>query len=428
MSAPTPAARLEALAAQSPPRRLGKQDFEPARLDRLRELHAKDDFLGALAEAQLEAAAGRFDAADAALGSTLRRFGTLLTQAPHFASALFCAAVACQRIDLAGAVLSLREEHPYRIGFATLVPAKMVIRTSVEADRTCFIEVSPGAIGGAHIERLLAQLFGLARLLTPYARDNALPAGTCLASMGDVASLPGLGFSGADARVQLLPDPHFIGSQGYETMRATLAAEDVSWAERKPVAFWRGSSTGMRRKPERHWRSLQRVQLCEIAAASNGLIDAGLNKVVQATAEEAAEIAQAGLMRPSVPATEFRRYRYQIDVDGNSNSWAGLFIKLLTGSPVLKIASPRDFRQWYYGKLEPWVNFVPVRADLADLQARVQDLRRDDARAQAIGQAGAELAASLDFASQVEGAKAAIAAAFTAYDGSFGVAKGRPKV
>ena len=50
-----------------------------------------------------------------------------------------------------------------------------------------------------------------------------------------------------------------------------------------------------------------------------------------------------GLFAASVPETSFGNYKYQIDIDGVSNSWSGLFQKLLTGSPVLKVSSPVGF-------------------------------------------------------------------------------------
>ena len=49
-----------------------------------------------------------------------------------------------------------------------------------------------------------------------------------------------------------------------------------------------------------------------------------------------------------------------------SNSWSGLFTKLLTGSTVLKVESPMGFRQWYYDRLKPFEHYVPVRPDLAE--------------------------------------------------------------
>jgi hypothetical protein len=59
--------------------------------------------------------------------------------------------------------------------------------------------------------------------------------------------------------------------------------------------------------------------------------------------------------------------KYQIDIDGNSSSWPGLFQRLLSGDTVLKVTSNKGWRQWYYDDLLPWENFVPVASDLSDL-------------------------------------------------------------
>ena len=44
---------------------------------------------------------------------------------------------------------------------------------------------------------------------------------------------------------------------------------------------------------------------------------------------------------------------------------AGCFWKLAGNSVVLKVEGRNE--QWYYDRLVPWVHFVPVRADLSDL-------------------------------------------------------------
>jgi hypothetical protein len=59
-----------------------------------------------------------------------------------------------------------------------------------------------------------------------------------------------------------------------------------------------------------------------------------------------------------------------IDIDGNANSWDGLFWKLLSNSVVLKVESNNS--QWYYSQLKPWHHFVPVKADLSDLVEKVE--------------------------------------------------------
>ena len=61
-------------------------------------------------------------------------------------------------------------------------------------------------------------------------------------------------------------------------------------------------------------------------------------------------------------------HAWQIDIDGNVNSW-GLLWKLLSGSCVLRVQSPR--RQWFHHRLQPWEHLVPVQADLSDLDGKL---------------------------------------------------------
>ena len=122
-------------------------------------------------------------------------------------------------------------------------------------------------------------------------------------------------------------------------------------------------------------------------------------------------------MRPYMPPIEFNRYKYQIDIDGNTNSWPGLFWKLLSGSPVLKVASPSGHRQWYYDRLRPWINFVPVAADMSDLVDKLRWLRQHDAAAHAIGERGQALALSMDYEGELQRAGRTITAALRYFAG-----------
>ena len=95
-------------------------------------------------------------------------------------------------------------------------------------------------------------------------------------------------------------------------------------------------------------------------------------------------------MRAYIPDHTLAFFRYHIDIDGASNAWRSLFLKLLSGSPVVKVESAWGFRQWYYDRLVPWVNYVPVRSDLADFIEAVEWIKAHDDEAQKIGQAGRE--------------------------------------
>jgi hypothetical protein len=83
----------------------------------------------------------------------------------------------------------------------------------------------------------------------------------------------------------------------------------------------------------------------------------------------------------------------------------------LTGSPVLKVASPCGYRQWYYDRLRPWTNFVPVSAEMTDLMEKIAWLRRHDDTARRIGENGQALAMSLRYEAELGAAGRTIAAA-----------------
>jgi len=193
----------------------------------------------------------------------------------------------------------------------------------------------------------------------------------------------------------LLPDSQFLSSLGHRDARDQFEGCWVPWTGRDRKVVWRGSTTGQARQ----WRELPRIRLCELAREHGSpLLDVGITKIVQISdSASIAEIERSGLMRDYMPWRELINYKYQLDVDGNSNSWAGFFQRLLTGSPVLKVASPLGYRQWFYGQLKPWENFIPVASDMSDLVDKVAWLAAHDAAAQEIGDCGRRLALSLDY-------------------------------
>ncbi|WP_353208976.1 glycosyl transferase family 90 [Sphingorhabdus sp.] len=193
----------------------------------------------------------------------------------------------------------------------------------------------------------------------------------------------------------LIPDPYFVSSRGYENERNAYGK--VPWVSRRDELYWRGADTGVWRYNTIH--DAPRVAVCLLAQAHSGLIDARITRT-EPTANEARNRAYyeaEGLLGPEEDQAEILNYRYQIDIDGNTSTWSGFFLKLLTGSPVLKVTSELSWRQWYYDQLKPWEHYVPVRADLADLVEQLHWLRSNPSDAQRIGSAGRAFALSMDF-------------------------------
>ena len=256
-------------------------------------------------------------------------------------------------------------------------------------------------------------------LLLYYQGLPDVPPGEVLLSVEDHGTLPGLMYCGGPApEFHLIPDPIFLAGNGYEEVKRTYGSPGIPWQERRPTAFWRGTTTGWhdcRGEPLEHWRDLPRIRLCELGTTAAGadLLDVGITGVVQVEDPSAvAEVERSGLMKRPTPWRDFQARKLQIDIDGNTNSWPGLFMKLATGSPVLKVASPGGFRQWFYDRLIPWYNFVPVAADLSDLLDKVAWLLARDEVAHQIGRNGQLLADSMTKRGEMVLAERTIRAAF----------------
>jgi hypothetical protein len=220
-------------------------------------------------------------------------------------------------------------------------------------------------------------------------------------NLGDCGSVPGAAFCDYRPEYLLIPDAEFLANQGYYWSRRTFAEKNMPWSHRRRTAFWRGSSTG--HAQDNNWRSLPRVRLCLLAQQHQDLFDVGLHNITQMADPNAADrMRDEGILADYVADSRFDEFKFHIDIDGNTNAWSALFRKLLSGSPVLKVASPFGFRQWYYDKLVPWMNYVPVTADMTDLVEKVRWLMSHGQHAKCIGEAGRELALSLDYDIEVE--------------------------
>ena len=256
-------------------------------------------------------------------------------------------------------------------------------------------------------------------LFAAYSRLQEQEIGSVFINQGDVGQTPGLAYCDSRPDYFLIPDYIFMPSKGYRYARKILRDNRIAWQDRMPVAFWRGATTGVPASPN-DWRSLERIKLCELAQrhADTGLIDAGISSIAQFKDPGiVGEIQDSGLLRDPVPWQDWGRFKYQIDIDGNSSPWSNLFQKLLTGNPVLKVESSRGMRQWFYDELVPWRNYVPVAPDMSDLMSKISWLARNDTAARRIGEAGLALAETLTYEREVERSAAVISAAFRYFGG-----------
>jgi hypothetical protein len=136
----------------------------------------------------------------------------------------------------------------------------------------------------------------------------------------------------------------------------------------------------------------------EIGDAS--IVDAKITRIKHLPPENALVLESQGVVDREVPFDSFFTYKYIVDADGYHCAWKSLFLKLMTGSVVLKMDSP--FEQWYHRDLVPWKHYIPLSRDLAELKDLHAWLRAHDSEAQAIANQGGEFISQVTLEATVD--------------------------
>ena len=276
-----------------------------------------------------------------------------------------------------------------------LEPRVLSVHWSDQTPITAIVHAQDEVMG-LRLQSLLQVSGGLATLLSRRHRQGSLtiqlhdedPLIPCLrldASSNDID----------DQSRPLIPDPYCLMTGGYRKLRQRMQLDPLPpWHERLPMAFWRGSTTGSKDIDLTTLELNRRYQLALLSRAWPDRLDARLNRAVQcrdAIAHEQVKnrLQKEGLLSATVSPWHAGLHAWQIDIDGNVNSW-GLLWKLLSGSCILRVQSPR--RQWYHQRLKAWEHVVPVRADLTDLGERLEWCHSHRQDCAAIARAGQALA------------------------------------
>lgn len=241
---------------------------------------------------------------------------------------------------------------------------------------------------------LIDRLLTYAPLLDRLCREDA-PTGVVRFSIGDGPDGPDrqLCFSGKTVDDILIPDSHFLESSGYLSYRRQVRDHAIGWADRADDLYWRGSLTGVADQYADMMR-LPRVTL-SLMALHVPRLNAKITDLSQFgpwLPNLQFMLDGLGVLGPREDAIENVRYKYLVDIDGNTNSWPGLFMKLASGGMVFKLSS--EYRQWYYDRLIPDENHVLIDT-LDALPELAERYAANSRRAEAIGRAGARLANSM---------------------------------
>ena len=194
-----------------------------------------------------------------------------------------------------------------------------------------------------------------------------------------------------EGAVRLIPDFYYTTGAGFAHLRQDAAA-CPPWRERHPALVWRGALNwgGMFSHPAEIPRARLTLLCRDIAGTDVRLTKVGETMTHALPLQELIDyVAAEHLLGDSWPMSRFGDYRHVIDIDGYGNAW-GLMEKLILGCCVLKVETP--YEQWFYDRLRPWVHYVPIRADLSDLEARVAWCRENPDECEWIAANGRRLA------------------------------------
>jgi hypothetical protein len=191
-----------------------------------------------------------------------------------------------------------------------------------------------------------------------------------------------------ETRAILWPDHEMLSRYPVHQLESAFARE-VPWEEKRSELIWRGTTTGGAYQIDSCWK-YPRTQLVMLSLKHPSLIDARFTNTHQTDPNVAEVFRQLGMVADFMSIADQLKYRYQIDVDGNSCTYSHFYWLLRSECTPLK--APSGHLQWYYGGLQPWVHYVPVRSDYADLPELLQTLREDPDLAHQIALAGRQFA------------------------------------
>ena len=374
-----------------------------------------------LASPLLKCADGQFEEAEQEILSVLSANVDQCAKDPESLISLMAALFIVQRLDLVAALLKDKFGFgaDFKIEFEKNGRIDSILTWKIlQSGEHRFIYEAATLVGN-HARSRILQLFWEFPLMSKYSSYRDVETGMVIVNLGDRGIVSGLAYCDSRPDYFLIPDYIFVPTQGYRSARTIFKENSIPWTQRKSVAFWRGSTTGVKTS-EREWRTLERARLCELASRhqKTGLFDVGFSAIAQFRDPSVVkEIQESGLISGFVSWRDWGRYKYHIDIDGNSSAWSNLFQRLLTGSPVLKVESSRGLRQWYYDELIAWQNYVPVAPDMSDLVDKLKWLERNPSIAEAIGRGGLDLAEKLSYERELERACPIISAAFRYFSG-----------
>jgi hypothetical protein len=152
----------------------------------------------------------------------------------------------------------------------------------------------------------------------------------------------------------------------YNLLReVSLGSQYYPWEYKQNLAFWRGYPSGGWGIANAKLMDLPRVKLVEESKLFPQFIDAKLTGLFPSQDKNLLE----QFLGTSLSVTEHIKYKYQILVDGHVSAFSRAYWELFSNCVIFKQESP--WYQWFYPQLQPYVHYIPYKADASDLAERI---------------------------------------------------------
>ena len=184
-------------------------------------------------------------------------------------------------------------------------------------------------------------------------------------------------------KVILFPDFEALSGYHKELEEVQKGNSLFSWEQKKNQAVWRGTTTGGIFTPH-NFLTFPRAKVVSLSLEFPNLLDARFTSLVQCKNCKRIKRKFSRYFSDFLPIHNHFAFKYQILVDGNSCAYARAYWQFFSNCVVLKQDS--NSIQWYYSGLQPYVHYIPVKADMSDLIDQIRWARENDKQAKTISQ------------------------------------------
>lgn len=213
--------------------------------------------------------------------------------------------------------------------------------------------------------------------------------------------LPILGCSSSDKHVDVMipteDDIYMVFQRLYptrcENSYLNIEKDNIKWNDKIPTAIFRGKATGCGVTINTN----QRLKLSYLSDKWNNddnynennkidgikFLDAGItgwNKRDKVYYREIKKIKLDQIpfnKAERISREEQYKYKYLISVDGHVRPFRVPF-ELGTNSLVLLVDSEFDYKCWWSNLIEPYIHYIPIKADLSDLDEKIKWCKTND--------------------------------------------------